>query len=222
MPALALVPTLFPAGPIAYRHVQRVRPAMEEDILRRRADAAGGEGGDARILADLLRRVASGDRAAFRLLYDRAAPRLFGVALRIVGERGLAADALQDAFIQVLNQSGRFDPARGSAEAWLVSLVRYRALDIVRGRRREVLGFEPEDAPLEEPDALARLSADEDGVALRACLEALEADRRRLIALAFLEGLSQAELAARFHLPLGTVKSSIRRGLLKLRECLGR
>ncbi|HUA78424.1 MAG TPA: sigma-70 family RNA polymerase sigma factor, partial [Acetobacteraceae bacterium] len=89
------------------------------------------------------------------------------------------------------------------------------------------LGFEPaadtpHDALLEEPDALARLSADEDGAALRTCLETLEADRRRLIELAFIEGLSQAELAARFRLPLGTVKSSIRRGLLKLRECLGR
>lgn len=232
MPALALFPSLFTDGPfaprlfregaIAYRGGQRVRPAMEEDMLRRRADGAGGDGRDAGSLADLLGRIAAGDRAAFRRLYDLLAPRLYGVALRILGERGLAADALQDAFIQILSQSGRFDPARGSAEAWLVSLVRYRALDIVRGRRREVLGFEPEDAPLEEPDAFARLSADEDGAALRACLEALEADRRRLIALAFIEGFSQAELAARFRLPLGTVKSSIRRGLLKLRECLGR
>jgi RNA polymerase sigma-70 factor, ECF subfamily len=195
---------------------------MEEDMLRRRADAAGGEASDAGSLAGLLGCVAAGDRAAFRRLYDLVAPRLFGVALRIVGERGLAADALQDAFIQVLNQSARFDPARGSAEAWLVSLVRYRALDIVRGRRREVLGFEPAEAPLEEPDALALLSADEEGAALRTCLEALAAERRRLIELAFIDGFSQAELAARFRLPLGTVKSSIRRGLLKLRECLGR
>ncbi len=211
-------PSLFAPSLFAYRGVQRVRPAMEEDMLR--PDAAGEEG--ASLSADLLGRIATGDRAAFRRLYDLLAPRLYGVALRIVGERGLAADALQDAFIQVLNQSGRFDPARGSAEAWLVSLVRYRALDIVRGRRREVLGFEPADAALDQPDALALLSADEDGRALRACLEALEADRRRLIELAFIEGFSQAELAARFRLPLGTVKSSIRRGLLKLRECLGR
>ncbi|HTU56741.1 MAG TPA: sigma-70 family RNA polymerase sigma factor [Acetobacteraceae bacterium] len=189
---------------------------------RRREDAAGGGAAAVNPLAGLLGRIAAGDQAAFRKLYELVSPLLYAVALRITGERALAADALQEAFIQVLNRSSRFDPARGSAEAWLVSLVRYRALDIVRGRRREVLGFEPEDAALDEPDALARLSADEDGAALRTCLEALEADRRRLIELAFLDGFSQAELAQRLGMPLGTVKSSIRRGLLKLRECLGR
>ncbi len=195
---------------------------MEEDVPRRREDAAGGGAAGVNPLAGLLVRVAAGDQGAFRKLYELASPLLYAVALRIAGERGLAADALQEAFIQVLTRASRFDPARGSAEAWLVSLVRYRALDIARGRRREVLGFEPEDFPLEEPDALARLGADEDGAALRVCLETLEADRRRLIELAFLEGWSQAELAQRLRMPLGTVKSSIRRGLLKLRECLGR
>jgi RNA polymerase sigma-70 factor (ECF subfamily) len=189
---------------------------------RRQEDVAGGGAAGTEAPAGLLVRIAAGDQAAFRKLYELVSPLLYAVALRIAGERTLAADALQEAFIQVLTRSSRFDPARGSAEAWLVSLVRYRALDIVRGRRREVLGFEPEDAPLEEPDAFARLGADEDGAALRACLETLEADRRRLIELAFLDGFSQAELAQRLGMPLGTVKSSIRRGLLKLRECLGR
>lgn len=189
---------------------------------RRQEDAAGAAAAGTDALAGLLVRIAAGDQAAFRKLYEHVSPLLYAIALRIAGERTLAADALQEAFVQVLTRSSRFDPARGSAEAWLVSLVRYRALDIVRGRRREVLGFEPEDAALEEPDALARLGADEDGAALRACLETLEADRRRLIELAFLDGFSQAELAQRLGMPLGTVKSSIRRGLLKLRECLGR
>ncbi|MGH7119930.1 MAG: sigma-70 family RNA polymerase sigma factor [Acetobacteraceae bacterium] len=175
-----------------------------------------------KVLADLLRRIANRDRAALRRLYDMEAPRLYGIALRITSQRELAADALHDAFMQVLRQAGRFDPARGSAEAWLVSLVRYRALDIVRRRRREVLGYEAVEEPTGEPDALEQLATTEAGEALRLCLGELEEDRRRMIVLAFVEGLSHAELAHRLKLPLGTVKSSIRRSLVKLKECLGR
>lgn len=198
------------------------RHLMEEGMLRRQADNSGASGSSGALYADLLRRIAGGDRAALRRLYDLLAPRLYGIALRITGERELASDALHDAFMQVLKQAGRFDPARGSAEAWLVSLVRYRALDIVRSRRREVLGYEPVDQPTSEPDALELLAATEEGEALRLCLGELEEERRRLIVLAFVEGLSHTDLAARLKLPLGTVKSTIRRGLLKLRECLGR
>ncbi|MGH7105520.1 MAG: sigma-70 family RNA polymerase sigma factor [Acetobacteraceae bacterium] len=178
-------------------------------------------GSDAAGLGHLLQRIAGGDRAALRRLYDLKSPRLYAIALRITREKELASDALHDAFMQVLKQAGRFDPARGSAEAWLVSLVRYRALDIVRGRGREVLGYEPADQPGFEPDALDLLAATEEGARLRTCLGALEEDRRRLIMLAFVDGLSHNDLAARLSLPLGTVKSAIRRGLLTLRECLG-
>lgn len=195
---------------------------MQEGMLRRQADDFRESSAKGALLADLLGRIAHRDRVALRQLYDLEAPRLFGIALRLTGERELASDALHDAFMQVLNQASRFDPGRGSAEAWLVSLVRYRALDIVRRRRREVLGYEPADAPSQEPDALATLARTEEGDALRICLGELEEDRRRLIVLAFVEGLSHAELAARLRMPLGTVKSTIRRALVKLRECLGR
>ncbi|MGH7067888.1 MAG: sigma-70 family RNA polymerase sigma factor [Acetobacteraceae bacterium] len=194
---------------------------MTKGILRREADGARSGGSASDLLADLLQRIARGDRAALRRLYDRQSPRLYAIALRITRDQELASDALHDACMQVLKQAGRFDPARGSAEAWLVSLVRYRALDIVRGRRREVLGYEPTDQPSFEPDALDLLATTEEGARLRACLAALEGDRRRLIILAFVDGLSHADLATRLGLPLGTVKSTIRRGLLKLRECLG-
>ena len=123
--------------------------------------------------------------------------------------------------MQVWQQAHRFDPARGSAEAFLISLVRYRALDIVRRLSREVPGYEADDQPDAAPDALARLVSTAEGAALHRCLGLLDPERRRLLMMAFVEGLSHSELAGRLRMPLGTVKSTIRRGLLSLRECLG-
>ena len=168
----------------------------------------------------LLARCAAGDRAAFRLLYDRWGSRLYGIALRLTRQDAMAADATQDAFVQIWQQAHRFDRTRGSAEAWLIGILRYRTLDIVRRRSREVAGYEPEEREDEAPDALARLVEAAEGAALYRCLEELEEDRRRLVVLAFVDGLSHSELAARMNAPLGTVKSWIRRSLMSLRECL--
>jgi RNA polymerase sigma-70 factor (ECF subfamily) len=170
--------------------------------------------------AGLLLSCGAGDRAAFRTLYDRWGPRLHGIALRITRQPALAADATHDAFVLVWQQAHRFDPARGSAEAFLISLVRYRALDIVRRHAREVPGYEPDERPDETPDALAQLVGSAEGAALHRCLGLLDADRRRLVVMAFVDGLSHSELAAQLRVPLGTVKSWIRRSLLALRECL--
>lgn len=168
----------------------------------------------------LLQLCAAGDRDAFRRLYERCSPRLYGIALRVAREPSLAADAVHDAFVQVWRQAGRFDPARGAADAWLATLVRYRALDIARRRRRDVLGYEPVDAPDEAPSVLDRLVGSADADLLRRCLEVLDEEKRRLIVLAFTDGLSHGELAARVGAPLGTVKSWIRRSLSTLRACL--
>jgi RNA polymerase sigma factor (sigma-70 family) len=168
----------------------------------------------------LLQRCASGDRAAFRRLYDRWGSRLYGIALRITRQPGMASDAVHDAFLQVWQQANRFDPGRGSAESWLIGLTRYRALDIVRRQRREVLGYEADEREDEAPDALARLVSTAEGAALHRCLSELEEDRRRLLVMAFVDGLSHSELAARLSVPLGTIKSWIRRSLGSLRECL--
>jgi RNA polymerase sigma-70 factor (ECF subfamily) len=173
-------------------------------------------------LVDLLRRVAAGDRAAFRRLYDLQAPRLYAVALRVTRQSPLAADAVHDAFLQVWRNADRFETARGSPAAWLLSLVRYRALDIARRRGREV---SQDDLDLPEPvddapDPLDRLASSRDAAALHGCLGQLEAERRRLLLLAFVEGLSHSEVAERVRMPLGTVKSWIRRSLQALRLCL--
>ena len=168
----------------------------------------------------LLRACGGGDRAAFRRLYELWGARLHGIALRITHQPSLAADATHDAFVQVWQRAARFDPARGSPEAWLVSLVRYRALDIVRNRAREVGGYEPADEADEAPDAFTALARSAEGAALKRCLDELDPERRRVILLAYVEGLSHGELSTRVSLPLGTVKSWIRRGLRALRECL--
>jgi RNA polymerase sigma-70 factor, ECF subfamily len=170
--------------------------------------------------AALIGRVAAGDRDAFRRLYDRHAARLNACALRITRQGPLAADAVHDAFLQVWRNASQFDPTRGNAEAWLTGLVRYRALDIARRRSREV---SDEDAPErvdDDPDPFERLASSRDALALHGCLGQLPVDRRRLVMLAFVDGLTHADLAERTAIPLGTVKSWIRRSLQTLRSCL--
>jgi RNA polymerase sigma-70 factor, ECF subfamily len=178
------------------------------------------DGVDGGPLDALLQRCASGDRQAFRQLYDLQSPRLYGLALRLIRQPALAADAVHDAFLQAWQRADRFDPARGSAEAWLAGLLRYRAIDIRRRRAREEYGAEPNDEPDPDPDAFERLSAASDLRALRDCLGQLPEGQRRVVTLAFMDGLSHSELATRLDAPLGTVKSWIRRSLLGLRRCL--
>jgi RNA polymerase sigma-70 factor (ECF subfamily) len=172
-------------------------------------------------LSPLLAAVARGDRPALRAVYERQSVRLFGVAQAILRDRDAAADALQDAFLKIARRAHQFDPARGSAEAWLAAIVRHAALDLARARGREIPTDDPAlgDAPVDS-DALDRLAAQAEGARLRDCLSGLEERNRRGIVLAFVHGLSHAQIAARLDLPLGTVKAWIRRGLLRLRECL--
>jgi len=149
-------------------------------------------------IAVLLVRCAQADAAAFRGLYEQQSSYLYDVALRITRQPALASDAVHDAMLQVWRNAARYDPAHGTARAWLVSLVRYRALDSIRRIGREVAGDAvPERA---DPD-----------------LGPLD---RRLVLMAFLDGLTHPEIAARIAQPLGTVKSSIRRALAALRSCL--
>jgi len=167
----------------------------------------------------LLQRCAAGDRAAFRALYDQNAPRLYAVALRITRHTGLAADTVQEAFVQVWQNARHYDPARGAAIAWMTGLARYRALDLMRRAGPAMASLEDTTLP-ELPNDLEALAGSADGRALRQCLERLDEGRRRLVVMAFVEGFSHAELAQRLTAPLGTIKSTIRRTLASLRECL--
>lgn len=172
-------------------------------------------------LPRLLAAVADGDRTALRSVYERHSVRLFGVANAILRDRDVAADAVQDAFLKISRRASQFDPVRGSAEAWLAGIVRHAALDIIRARGRETPTDDPSlgDTAV-APEAEERLAASAQGQRLRDCLAGLEPKNREGIILAFVHGLSHPQVAARLGLPLGTVKSWIRRGLLALRECL--
>ena len=173
-------------------------------------------------LDDALRLCAQGNRSALRAIYDAEAPRMLGVALRLLKRRALAEEAVQDAFVQVWQKASSFDPARGGARTWLYAVLRHRALNILRSETRTDLveDFAPMELESGEEDAESMLLRLSDAGALRRCLERLEPVRRRAVLLAYVHGLSHGELAGRFGVPLGTMKSWIRRALMALRECL--
>ncbi len=169
----------------------------------------------------LLIACAGGDRAAFRELYQRQSPRLYGLALRMTQDGAMAADALHDALLQAWQRAGSFDARLGSAEGWLTGLLRYRVIDLIRkyGRERSGLSLDLEAADA-TPDPLDQLLASTDADELHRCLGTLDEKQRRAVVLSFMEGLSHTELAEHLASPLGTVKSWIRRGVLALRACL--
>lgn len=172
-------------------------------------------------LAILIQAVGRGSQAALKRLYELESRRLYGIALRIVRRPEVAADVLQDAFIQVWQNARSFSAERGAGPAWLTGIVRFRALDALRKHSREVLSDDPTlgDGAV-EPDVIERIDANAEGRALRRCLDALEDNQRRCVLLAFVDGFSHAEIAGRLAAPLGSVKSWVRRGLLALRSCL--
>ena len=181
---------------------------------------AAGSGDD---LTPLIVACAAGDRAAFRRLYDAAAPRLLGVALRLVRRRAVAEEIVHDAFLQIWQQAGRFDPARGSGWGWVVTIVRNRALNVLRGAGRETAADDGmlEALPDPSPGVLDALTLAGDAAALHRCLGRLEGGKQTSILLAYVDGLTHTQIAEQLATPLGTVKAWIRRGLLELKGCLG-
>jgi RNA polymerase sigma-70 factor (ECF subfamily) len=162
----------------------------------------------------LLERVGRGDQQAFGVLYGRHARLVHSCAGRILRDWAEAEDVAQEVFAQVWAQAARFDPLRGTSLAWLLTIARSRALDRLRRR-----GCRPEDTgqtlPVASTTPVAELL-----LAVRTALQGLAPEHRRAIELAYFEGLSQTEIAARLGRPLGTVKTWIRRGLLELRRTL--
>jgi len=177
-------------------------------------------------LAAALAMVGRGDRAALRQVYEMTAAKLFGICLRICGERASAEDVLQTVYIKVWERAGQFDAARASPITWLATIARNAAIDW----RRSVAGRAARDTLPEQaafavaddtPRADQSLVAAEEGDRLHHCLGELEDRTRVCIRAAFFDGSTYAELAARENVPLGTMKSWIRRGLLRLKDCLG-
>ena len=174
------------------------------------------------LLDDLLIKTASGDQAAFAELYRLGSPRLYGVCLRMLRERGEAEEVLQEAWITVWHRASTFDRAKASASTWLGTLFRNKAIDRLRQRRESLLD-DPEvmnDLEDDDPSPADGAEQSQDYLRLRDCLQQLPEQQRRAIREAFFSGVTYNELAARSRVPLGTMKSWIRRSLLQLRTCL--
>ncbi|HEV2078587.1 MAG TPA: sigma-70 family RNA polymerase sigma factor [Allosphingosinicella sp.] len=169
--------------------------------------------------------MGEGDRSAFAQVYQRTSAKLFGICLRILGNRNEAEEALQEAYINVWQKAEGFDAARSSPITWLATLARNKAIDRLRARGSrpsEPLGADALEVPDPSAPADDRLEQAEEGRALARCMSELEDKQAGAIRRAFFGGATYAELATHEGVPLGTMKSWVRRGLLRLKECLQR
>jgi len=174
-----------------------------------------------------LRRVVDRDSGGLGTLYDRHGRAVFSLALRILGDESDAEEVTQDVFAQAWGRAGQYDESRGTVAAWLLVIARTRAIDRFRARRVRPEGRVQDDGgltlqqlPATDPDVASEMMAAERGQRVRRALEALPFLQRVAIELAYFEGLSQREIAERLEQPLGTVKTRMRLGLLKLRDAL--
>lgn len=175
-------------------------------------------------IANLLIRIARQDRAAFRDLYSATASKLMGVLLRILGNRSEAEDAVQEVYTRVWVRAGRFDAAKGRGMTWLIAIARNHAIDRLRTRTPANLTG-PEDGEAERivdsrPGALAGLVAQGEARRVVDCFDRLDPDKSAAVRGAYLDGMSYDDLAAKFNVPLNTMRTWLRRSLMKLRECL--
>ena len=172
-------------------------------------------------IADLIARCALRDRAAFKTLYDRTSAKLFGVTLRILKDRSEAEEALQEVFVKVWQRADRYVAGTTSPISWLVAVARNHSLDILRARRPP---SDDIDVALEIPDAgPSPERATQDSQERRQiddCLGTLEPDRADAVRGAYLDGYSYEELATRYAVPLNTMRTWLRRSLIKLKDCL--
>jgi RNA polymerase sigma-70 factor (ECF subfamily) len=164
----------------------------------------------------LISRIAAGDRDAFAELYDRYSSRLFGLILRLLRNRTESEDVLQEVFLQVWAQATRFESSRSSLDVWLLMIARSRGLDRLRRRTVPVVSELPEPATTDDPGCDAENA--EQAEQIRTALGQLPADQREPICLAFFEGLTHEQIALRLNVPLGTVKTRIRLGMIRLRD----
>lgn len=174
-------------------------------------------------LTSALHRTASGDTSGLGLVYQLTSAKLFGICLRICGDRQAAEDVLQDVYVKVWRRAGSFDAKRASPISWLAMIARNAAIDWRRTQyRHDTLDGGDIHAIVDEaPLADAVVEQDEDRHRLLACLDGLDSSQSRIIRRAFLDGVTYQQLSDETGTPLGTIKSWIRRGMHKLKACLG-
>jgi RNA polymerase sigma-70 factor, ECF subfamily len=174
--------------------------------------------------AALIQRITTGDQSALTILYDRTNRLVFGLVLRVLGDRSVAEEVLLDVFTQVWRQAATYDPKRGSPLAWLTTIARTRAIDRLRSGRFAVERHETLDAAegevskIGDPELI--MAAAERRKLVRSAIESLAPEQRQVIELAYYSGLSHTEIAAKTGQPLGTVKTRARLGIMKLSELL--
>ena len=178
---------------------------------------------DAASIARLIEQVAEANERALQQLFDRTSPKLFGICLRILHDKQDAEDALQEVYVSVWRRAGSFDAARSSPITWMATIARNRSIDRLRSSHRS-RGTASADEALNVADTSAdsfeMASLAQDGARLHHCLEKLEAKQNGAIREAFFDGFAYSQLAERAGVPLGTMKSWIRRGLQSLKKCL--
>ena len=179
------------------------------------------------ILADLLARTALADERAFADLYRRTSPHLHAVAVRILRDPPAAEEVLQEAYVSIWHHAGSYSAAKAQPQTWLTSIVRNRCLDKLRRRDLDTVTLTRDndeeseiDLPADGPSPVDLLVAGAAAQSVRDCVQALDGGQKQAIALAFFQGLTHAELARQLGEPLGTVKSWVRRGLERLKQCL--
>jgi len=195
-------------------HLRPVEPAASSS-----ADEAAGPD-----LADLLRRCGRGDEEAFARLYDATASRVFGLAVRVVRDPAQAEEVAQEAFLDIWRTAGRYDPGRGSALAWLLTITHRKAVDRVRSAeaatRRDV-NYHQQNQPVEHDSTAEAAHASLEAHRVRGALAHLTEVQREAVSLAYLGGYTHTEVATMLDLPVGTAKTRIRDGLIRLRDALG-
>ena len=173
-------------------------------------------------LAELLLRIAAGDRAAFATLYRQTQAKLYGVIARILVRSDIAGEVLQEAYVRIWQKASDFDPAKGSPIAWMATIARNRALDEVRRAKPLALEDMPDsfEPAAEEIDPLSSRDRSEQLAALMRCLSLLDAEKRQIVLLAYYRGASREALAKRFERPVPTIKTWLHRSLAQLKDCL--
>lgn len=180
-----------------------------------------------RLLVDLLHGCAQGRQPSFQKLYQLTSPQLFAILVRILKQRDLAEEALQDAFLSVWRNAASYTVQKGAPMTWLVSICRYRALDMLRRKRREMHTYPSDDEDegdmltgLTDESQVSGLISNAEARALKHCLDELKEGQRNSLRLAYFDGCSHEEIARFLQTPLGTIKSWVRRGLQELKRCL--